>query len=572
MVGTCWVALMGHRKTGRRVRLEVHATGVIDRRVGVLFAVFLGLFLALAARATWLTTVRAGTLREQARSQHDSKVVEPGLRGPILDRRGRQLAVSEEAVTVYANPFLIERPAATAARLAPLVGLPEERILALISDRSRGFVYIRRKLPPEVGERLRKLALEGVGTLVEPRRVYPGGALATQVVGAVGTDGYGLFGLEQAADRLLRGRDGERRVVRDALGRPLRTITVRQPRPGRPLRLTIDAVLQRHVEGVLAATAERYRARGASAVVVDPRDGAVLALASWPSAAPDRSLELGPDVRRNRAVEDAYEPGSTFKPFTVAAALSDRVISPLASFDLPPTIRVADRVIGEAHPRGWERMSVADILARSSNVGTVTIGLELGARRFARWVDRFGFGRPTGIGLPGESPGIVPRLRDYSGSSMGNLPIGQGLAVTPLQLVAAYTALADHGVLHEPYLIAGQRRPGKRVLRRSVADTVARMLEGVVGPNGTGAEAQIPGYRIAGKTGTSQKPDPLTGTYSKTRYVASFVGFAPVGDPRLLVLVAIDEPQGEIYGGVVAAPAFEQIVSFALSYLGVPPS
>lgn len=556
----------------RRVLIRRRPVSRTDRRIGLLFAAFLCVFAVVAARAVWLTTVRAGALRAQAQLQHDARVVEPGLRGPILDRRGRELAVSEEAVTVYANPFLIRRPAAVAARLAPLLRMSEQEILARIADRKRGFVYLRRRLAPELGERLRRLRIEGVGTLPEPRRVYPQGALATQLLGAVGTDGYGLFGLEQAADRWLRGRDGARQVVRDALGQPLRTITLARPRAGKTLRLTIDAVLQRQVERVLADTGERYAARGATAVVVDPRDGAVLALANWPTASPERSLELGPEVRRNRAVQDTYEPGSTFKPFTVAAALSEGVISPLDSFDLPPTIRVADRVIGEAHPRGWERMSVADILARSSNVGTVTIALRLGARRFDRWIGRFAFGRPTGIGLPGESPGIVPRLREYSGSSIGNLPIGQGLAITPLQLLAAYTALANQGVMHEPYVLAGRRKPGRRVLTPEVADTVARMLEGVVGPSGTGSEAQIPGYRIAGKTGTSQKPDPLTGTYSHSRYVASFVGFAPVGKPRLLVLVAVDEPKGEIYGGAVAAPAFERIVSFALPYLGIPPS
>jgi cell division protein FtsI (penicillin-binding protein 3) len=255
---------------------------------------------------------------------------------------------------------------------------------------------------------------------------------------------------------------------------------------------------------------------------------------------------------------------------TVAGALEERLIGPSTEFQLPPTIRVADREIGEAHDRGAVTLTTAEILAQSSNVGSVMIGLRLGAKRFDRYIRRFGFGARTGIGLPGEQRGIVLRPKDYSGSSMGNMPIGQGLAVTPLQMATAYTAIANDGVMRHPYVIQGHRRPGKRVISSHTAQAVSRMLAGVLGPGGTAQEARVEGYELAGKTGTAEKPDEFGG-YSKTKFVASFIGFAPARDPRLLVAVMVDEPKGDTYGGAVAAPAFQRIAEFALPYLRIPP-
>jgi cell division protein FtsI/penicillin-binding protein 2 len=273
----------------------------------------------------------------------------------------------------------------------------------------------------------------------------------------------------------------------------------------------------------------------------------------------------------NRAVAGSFEPGSTFKAFTVAGALEEKLLTPDTVLDLPPQIQVADRTIGESHERGPVSLSTADILAQSSNVGSVTIGLDLGPKRFDRWVRRFGFGEPTGVGLPGEAGGIVPRPEDYSGSSLGNLPIGQGLAVTPLQMVAGYSAIANNGVLHPPHVIAGEEDDARRVLSTRTANEVARMLEGVLAAGGTAPEASVPGYVLAGKTGTAEKPDPETGGYSQTKFFSSFIGFAPAKDPRLVVAVMVDEPQGLYYGGEVAAPAFEQIMEFALPYMKIAP-
>jgi len=304
---------------------------------------------------------------------------------------------------------------------------------------------------------------------------------------------------------------------------------------------------------------------------MDPRNGELLALANWPRVDPNEIDGAPTYARQNRAVSASYEPGSTFKAFTVAGALEEKLIEPDTALEVPSEIEVADRTIGEAHDRGAASMTVSQVLAQSSNVGSVMIGLELGPDRFDRWVRRFGFGAPTGVGLPGESGGIVPRPERYSGSSLGNLPIGQGLAVTPIQMAAGYSALANGGVIHRPHVVAGERDEGRRVVSARTALQVSRMLEGVFGAGGTAQEASIAGYALAGKTGTAEKPDPKTGGYSDYKFFSSFIGYAPARNPRLMVAVMVDEPKGAYYGAEVAAPAFEQIVSFALPYLRIPP-
>jgi cell division protein FtsI (penicillin-binding protein 3) len=477
--------------------------------------------------------------------------------------------VSEDAVTVFAHPFLIDNPARVAARLAPLLELPDAEVLKKLSDRDATFVYLRRKLDASLGHRVEELGIEGIDTVVEPKRTYPQGHLASQVLGAVGASNRGLAGLEYAREEQLGGDDGHRRLVKDALGEPVSLVETDRAEPGDDLRLTLDAAIQERTEAALAEVGQTYQPTGATALVMDPRSGQILALANWPRVDANNVGGAPGYARQNRAIQASYEPGSTFKAFTVAGALEEDLIEPETELGLPPTIKVADRVIGEAHDRRGITLSVADILAQSSNVGSVMIGLKLGVDRFDRWVRRFGFGRATGVDLPGEQRGIVLRPEDYSGSSIGNMPIGQGLAVTPIQMATAYTAIANGGVMRRPYIVAGDPRPPKRVLSRRTAERVSRMLEGVLGPGGTAQEAQVEGYRLAGKTGTAEKAE--NGGYSKTDFVASFIGYAPARNPRLLVAVMVDEPRGEIYGGVVAAPAFERIVEFALPYLKIPP-
>ena len=544
---------------------------LVNRRIGLLFALFLCLLGLATVRAAWLGTVKAGTLKERALTQQVEDLDVPARRGTITDRRGVELAVSEDALTVFANPQLVEDPAGTAAKLAPLLGRPEAELLKLLADEKSGFTYPRRKLDPRRGEKVAKLEIEGIDTVVEPRRTYPQGALAGQLLGVVGTDNFGLAGLEQQHEKRLHGKDGKRRLVKDATGETVSIVESERAEPGEDLRLTIDAVLQERVEAVMAEVGRSRRPRAATAVVMDPRSGELLALANWPRVNSNDVGGAPAYARQNGAVSASYEPGSTFKPFTVAGALEEKLITPTTALDLPNEIQVADRTIGEAHDRGALTLTVAEILAQSSNVGSVMIGLKLGKQRFDRWVRRFGFGTPTGIRLPGEAGGIVPRPKDYSGSSLGNLPIGQGLAVTPIQMAAAYSALANGGVIHEPHLIAGERDRGRRVVSRLTANRVSRMLEGVFGAGGTAQEAQVPGYDLAGKTGTAEKPDPETGGYSDYKFFSSFIGYAPARAPRLMIAVMVDEPKGAYYGAEVAAPAFEKIVEFALPYMRIPP-
>jgi cell division protein FtsI (penicillin-binding protein 3) len=543
---------------------------LVERRIGLLFAVFLVLLGLAGLRAVWLGTVKASSLKDRAATQQVEELDMPARRGTITDRHGVELAVSEDSVTVFANPFLIKNPGAVAAKLAPLTGLERGELIEKLGNRRTGFVYLKRKLDAGRGEQVKRLRIEGIGTVVEPKRTYPQGALASQLIGSVGTDNYGLSGLEQAHEKELHGKDGKRKLVKDALGEPVSLIEVERSEAGRDMRLTIDAAIQERVEAVVGDVGRSFQPRGATALVMDPRSGEILALANWPQPDPEQSGPAAAYARQNRAVAASYEPGSTFKAFTVAGALEERLIRPSTQLDLPPTIRVADREIGEAHDRGGITLTTTEILAQSSNVGSVMIGLKLGAKRFDRHIRRFGFGRPTGVDLPGEQRGIVLRPKDYSGSSMGNMPIGQGLAVTPIQMATAYTAIANRGVMRRPYVIQGHQKPGDRVLSEGTAQSVSRMLEGVLGPGGTAQEASVAGYKLAGKTGTAEKPDEFGG-YSKTKFVASFIGYAPARNPRLLMAVMVDEPKGEIYGGVVAAPAFQRIAEFALPYLRIPP-
>jgi cell division protein FtsI/penicillin-binding protein 2 len=544
-------------------------TRLVERRIGLLFALFLLLLGLAALRATWLGTVKSGSLSERAVSQQVEDLADPARRGTIVDRNGVQLAVSEDSSTVFANPFLIKDPVKVAATLAPLVGRPENELLRKLSDKEAGFIYLRRKMDATVGEKIENLGIEGIGTVTEPKRTYPQGFLASQVLGLVGTDNVGLAGLEYSEDETLRGEDGERRLIKDALGEPVSMIETERSKPGEDLALTLDARIQERTEAVLADVGQTYTPLGATAVVMDPRTGEILALANWPRVDAN-NVDGAPEyARQNRSIQANYEPGSTFKAFTVSGALEEKLVEPDTTLEVPYEITVADRTVGEAHEGGGGTKTVAQILAESSNVGSVMIGLTLGAKRFDKWVRRFGFGRPTGVDLPGEEGGIVLRPENYSGSSMGNMPIGQGIAVTPMQMATAYTAIANDGVMRRPYIVQGEPPAPKRVLSRHTAERVTDMLKGVLAAGGTAEEASVEGYTLAGKTGTAEKA--IEGGYSKTDFIASFIGFAPAKDPRLLVAVMVDTPRGDIYGGTVAAPAFERIMEFALPYLKIPP-
>jgi cell division protein FtsI/penicillin-binding protein 2 len=542
---------------------------LVERRIGLLFALFLLLLGAATARAAWIGTVKAGSLGDRALQQQVEDMVVHARRGSIVDRNGLDLAVSEDAVTVFAHPFLIDDPARVSAKLAPLLGMPADDLLKKLADRKSTFIYLRHKLDASVGHKIDQLGIEGIDTVIEPKRTYPQGYLASQVLGMVGAENTGLAGLEYSQEDRLGGDDGHRRVVKDAIGEPVALIETDRATEGEDIKLTLDAAIQERVEAVLGEVGQTYHPAGATAVVMDPRSGAILALANWPRVDAN-DPEGAPDyARQDRAIQFNYEPGSTFKAFTIAGALEEGLIRPETMLHVPFELKVADRTIGEAHEDGNGDLTVEQILARSSNVGSAMIGLKLGSTRFDHWVRRFGFARPTGVDLPGEQRGIVLDPEHYSGSTLGNMSIGQGLSVTPIQMAAGFTAIANGGIRHQPYIVEGDQKPGRRVLSKKTAGEVAHMLEGVLAAGGTAPEASVPGYTLAGKTGTAEKPE--NGTYSKTDFVASFIGFAPARNPRLLVSVMVDEPRGDIYGGTVAAPAFERIMEFALPYLKIPP-
>jgi cell division protein FtsI (penicillin-binding protein 3) len=539
--------------------------------------VFFLLLILAGGRTLYLGALRGGTLRKAARSQQLTYEAVPAQRGTIADRNGIDLAVSEPAQDISATPYLVTDPLGAAQRLAPLLGQSQSRLLRALSEHS-GFVYLARALPATRARMVLALKIPGIAGTPVMRRVYPRGTLAAQVLGVVGIEGGGLAGLEYSRNALLRGRSGERRVVSDALGQPVSITEVHPEAPGTSLSLTLDANIQQRAEDVLAAVGRVFTPKDAAAIVMDPRSGAILAMANWPQVNANDPGASPPEALQNRAVAFDYEPGSTFKAVAVSGALQQGLITPSTPFDIPNHIQVADRTIHDDTEHAEETLTTAQILAQSSNVGAIKIGLLEGAASFNDWVRRFGFGAPTGVELPGEEMGEVLPLSHYSGSSMGNLPIGQGELVTPIQMATAYSAIANGGILRPPHIIRSvgarlQPEPvGRRVISSATAAALRAMLQGVLAAGGTASEVSIPGYQLAGKTGTANKVDPATGQYSQTAYVASFIGFAPASDPKLLCAVIVDEPQSaSIYGGTVAAPAFGQIMSFALPYMRIPP-
>ena len=545
-----------------------------NRRIGILAAAFLLLLGAALVRSAWLQVVKGPEYAAMAVRQHRETVVVPAARGTIVDRNGQPLAIGRLATTVYANPRQVDDPRNLTLAAAKLLGNDPEELYPLLTDRSRGFVYLARKADPKQAEKLQKLGFAGLGFYPEELRFYPQGPVAAQILGYAGLDNKGLEGLERSLEGTLAGKPGSQTIVKDPFGRALDVVQTTPETPGKDIRLTIDRQVQANAEEVLADTVRRWNARSATAVVLDPRTGELLAMATAPRFNANRFPKTRADRRRNRAVTDTYEPGSTFKLVTVAAGLEEGIVNPRTSFRLPPTLKVADRTIREAHSRGTQRMSVREIVEYSSNIGTITIAQRLGEGRLANWIDRFGFGRMSGIDFPGESPGFALPLEEWSGSTIGTVPIGHGIAVTPLQMARAYAAIANGGRLVRPHVIdrvAGKSvsdGKGKRVVSKVVAEQMLDMLRGVV-VEGTGTAAAIPGYTVAGKTGTAAKIDP-DGTYSTSRYVASFAGLVPASKPELVVMVIVDEPRGGYYGGTVAAPAFREIARFNLQHLEIP--
>ena len=545
-----------------------------NRRIKLLAAAFLVVLAATFARATWIQVVKGPEYAAMALRQHRETVIVPASRGTIVDRNGEPLALGKLATTVYANPRQVDDARNLTLAAAKQLGLDPATLYPELTDRSKGFVYVERKADPRKAKILQAMNFAGLGFYPEEQRFYPQGPVAAQVIGYAGLDNKGLEGLERSLEGTLAGTPGSQTIVKDPFGRALDVVETKPEKAGRSVRLTIDREVQANAEEILQDTVRRWGARAATAIVMDPRTGEIYAMATAPRFNANRFPTTRADRRRNRAVTDTYEPGSTFKLVTVAAALQDKVVTPRTSFRLAPTIQVADRVIHDAETRGTERLTVRQIVEHSSNVGAITIAEHLGAGRLASWVDRFGFGAKTGIDFPGESPGFALPLDQWSGSTIGTVPIGHGIAVTPIQMARAYAAIANGGMLVRPHLIdridgrTVATKRGRRVVSRSVSEQMMSMLRGVV-LEGTGTEAAIPGYTVAGKTGTAAKIDP-DGRYSTSRYVASFVGMVPATKPKLVIMVMVDEPHGDIYGGVVAAPAFREIARFNLQHFEIP--
>ena len=498
------------------------------------------------------------------------------MRGAITDSHGTELAISEAADNVVADPFLLKQPLGAAERLAPLLGLPQSKVLAKLSER-HGYVVLAYNLPAAHAKAIMRLKLPGISLVPQVTRRYPQSTLASQVLGWVGNQDQGLSGIEYHDNAILGGQAGERRVVSDAIGQPISIDEIHTAVPGNTIKLTLDSRLQAEVEQVLAGVGATYAPKGATAIVMNPNTGAILALANWPAVNANNISGASPQDLQDRAVEFPYEPGSTFKVVAVAGALQDGTITPSTQFDIPPYLQVYNRQIRDAESHGYETLTVAQILQYSSNIGADEIARsKLGPRRFNDWVHRFGFGQRTGVDLPGEERGLVPAYSHWSGTTIATLPFGQGLEATPIQIAAAYAAIANGGILRRPHIVQSVGgKPvamprGRRIISTRVASQLRTMLRGVYADGGTASGAAIPGWDLAGKTGTASVV--VNGKYSDSQYIASFVGFVPASAPKLEVMVVVDEPsRGSIYGGAVAAPAFAQIVGSSVPYLGINP-
>lgn len=552
------------------------------RRLRFVGGVFAIVFAITAGRACYLQVYKREFLAKEAERQHQRIVQLTPARGTIYDRNHAELAVSIEMDSCYAEPRSIENLDEAVGKLAPIIGMDREGLKKKLLG-NKNFVWLQRRIAPEQTARIKALELDGIAFVKETKRFYPNSETASHVIGFTGMDPEGLEGVERKYDTTILGTSGYLVTERDALGRDisLKGNLVKGASNGHNITLTIDRNIQHIAERELAKAVSESQAKGGVALVMEPATGKVLAMANYPAFNPNAFQKYASQQLRNRAITDSYEPGSTFKVFLVAAALEERVIRAGDSFNCEMgSYNVGDRTIHDTHSYG--QLSVADILKYSSNIGAAKIGSRLGADRLHSYLKNFGFGDRSAIDLPGEAPGNLRGRNQWYGVDLATISFGQGVTATALQVTTAISAIANGGDLMKPYVvdkitddqggviqqIAPQVRA--KVVSTATAQAVAKMMEGVTIQGGTGMNAAIDGYRVAGKTGTSQKVDPLTRTYSVDKRVASFVGFVPVHNPKMTILVLVDEPKTSPYGGVVAAPAFRAIAEQSLRYLNVP--
>jgi len=568
------------RPLRRRRRRRVNGR----RRLLALLILSVLAFTAISGRLIVLQVLDAGSLDQAAARQRTTIIKLPATRGRIFDRNLGDLALSVPARAIYAEPRFIRDQRRTAGELARVLGMSRADIARRLASGS--WVYVARRVPKARGDVVQRMKLPGIGVMVDVARRYPSGSVAAQVLGFVDVEGSGQAGIEQQYDGLLRGHPGRIQLERDPKGRaiPQGHRSLEPAEPGTDLVLTIDQHLQYVAEQSLQRAVRQHKARAGSVVVLVPRTGEVLAMANMPTFDPNRVSRSKPEARKNRAIADVFEPGSTNKTITAAAALQHGVVTPKTETIVPDNVPLCpEKTFRDSHSHAPELMTFAEIVAKSSNVGTIMTARELGPERLYKAELDFGYGRRSGVDLPGESPGIVRPAQSWYCTDLGTNAIGQGVAVTVLQMASVYATVANNGVLRSPTLLRGtvdarghlakaERKPGRRVLSVRTARTLSRILEGVVKDGGTGTAAALEEWRVAGKTGTARKPDNVRGGYRPGAYVGSFIGYAPAERPAVVVAVVIDEPTRGYYGGAVAAPVFREVARTALRRLGVAPT
>jgi len=543
--------------------------------VAVIFILWLT---AVGVRAGYLQICKGPSLSRRAASEYEKEVVATGKRGTIYDRRHQPMAVSLDAVSIAAHPGQVKQPRQVARSLARILRCDRRSLQRRLAS-GQGFVWLKRQVPARQAAAIAKLDFKGLVFVPDRARVYPNKTLAGQVIGFTGVDGHGLEGLEFIFDDQLSGDSRTVKILKDGKGRRFESGGAGS-RAGNDLVLTIDRQIQFITERALAETAKKFSARSAMAVVMEPSTGEILALAHWPFFNPNDFRRYTPRVWRNRAITDPFEPGSTMKIFSAATALETGASAVNTIYYCENgALRIGRETIHDTKGHGW--LSLQQIVKYSSNIGTYKVAQKIGSHRLYAYLRAFGFGRKTKVECPGESAGALPYYKRWKSFDTGSIAFGQGISVTALQLASAAGALANDGLLMQPHIVKAvvdpngrpvstfAPRPVRQVVSARTARTVRRIMKTVITEGGTGTLAALDGYTVCGKTGTAQKVD-RTG-YANGRYIASFLGFAPARRPRLAVLVVIDEPRKDHYGGKVAAPAFRRIVSETLSYLNVPP-
>jgi cell division protein FtsI (penicillin-binding protein 3) len=545
--------------------------------IGLFFAAGLA---AIGGRTFWLILSQGPWLQQQVTGEVEDSLKTVGKRGTIFDRRGREFAVSLEASSIAVRPKMITDADAAARELAGALKKPVAEIRRLLAV-NKPFVWVKRPATPKEVEAVRAKRLKYVQFVVETRRYYPNRSLAAPVIGFTGMDGRGMEGIEYYYDDQLRGADASVRVLKDALGNDFQAEPAGEMETsGKNLVLTLDQTVQHIAETALQESVEKTKARAGLAIVMAPKTGAILAIAQAPNFNPNSPEEVKKAGWRNRSITDPFEPGSTLKVFSAAAALEHTALTPKSSFNCENgAYRVGKNVVHDVHRYGV--LTLADIIKFSSNIGAIKITEKVGPEKLHQTLTQFGFGRKTGIDSPGETPGLLTAPRKWSDIDTAAISFGHGISVSAIQLVSAFAAIANDGVLMKPHLVASVADRQGQVLQQTTpqavrqvvsprtAATLREILATVVGPGGTGTQAALEGYSAAGKTGTARKVE--GGRYSDDKHVASFIGFAPVENAQIAVLVVIDEPKTQIYGGAVAAPVFKTIAQAVLNYLNVPP-